>query len=526
MNSRQKINLNKENDQEYRNLYYEFITLLETIPDALLVLSPDLKVRWANRGASSTLGRPLSELADKHCYILWRNSSEPCPDCPALKCFMTGEIEVSQRSTPDGRHWDSRVLPVPDADGSVRSVISIVRDVTEHTLAEKALSENEEFFRQIFTQHEDALILFRPGLCCEAVDANPAAEALFGYSRDELIESGPFLFIEPGEHKKIVPLFLEIRTRRAFHINEIRCRRKDGKRMIVAARGNLVRIKDNEVVYCSFRDITEKMRLEEEVRSAQVKLIQANKMASLGALVSGVAHEINNPNNLIMFNGQMISEAWSDALVILKKYFEENGDFYLGGLSFSEMENASPALLSGIIDGSRRIKNIIDNLKDFARQDTACLNAPVNLNAVILSAASLLGNYIRKKTEHFHYCLEENLPAVKGNAQQIEQVIINLIMNSLQALPDRNHGIRISTCFNNEYVIFELKDEGCGMTEDVFKRLGEPFFTTKLDSGGTGLGLSISYSIVREHKGFLEFESAPGIGTTVVLRFPRGQAYG
>ncbi len=267
------------------------------------------------------------------------------------------------------------------------------------------------------------------------------------------------------------------------------------------------------------------MRLEEEIKSAQVKLIQANKMASLGVLVSGVAHEINNPNNLIMFNGQMISGAWSDAMVILRKYFEENGDFYLGGLPFSEMENAFPALLSGIIDGSRRIKSIIDNLKDFARQDTAP-KAPVDLNAVILSAVSLIGNYIRKKTEDFHYYPGESLPPVEGNAQQIEQVIINLITNSLQALTDRRRGIRISTRFDNEYVIIELKDEGCGMTEDVLKRLGEPFFTTKLDSGGTGLGLSISYSIVREHGGILEFESAPGIGTTAVLKLPKRRVYG
>ncbi len=510
----------RENEKKFWRLSQEFLTLLDAIPDTLLLLSPDLKVQWANKGAASILHKEVSELTGQHCYKLWHNRSAPCEDCHAIRSFNTGKVEISQRSTSDGRFWDSRVFPIKEEDGKVKNVISIIRNITERKIAEEALQESEELFRQIFEQNEDALMLFKPGTC-EIIDVNPAAEKLFGYKKEELIIHGPSVFVDPREFGKFEPPICGIESIKSFHIDQITNIRKDGVKIIVTARGKIIRLQNTNVVYCFFRDITEKIRMEEEARLMQAKLIQANKMTSLGTLVSGVAHEINNPNNLIMFNGQLIFDAWQDAIKILTGYYHENGDFSIGGLPFSEMREVAPKLLSGITDGSRRIKNIINNLRDFARQDKASLDGLVNINDVILASVSILNNQIKNYTEKFHYAPDENLPHVKGSAQQLEQVIINLIVNSLQALPDKECGIQIATSFNNEHVIIQVRDEGIGMSEEVLKRIGEPFFTTKLDAGGTGLGLSISYSIITEHRGSLEFESESDKGTTATVRLPR-----
>jgi signal transduction histidine kinase len=134
----------------------------------------------------------------------------------------------------------------------------------------------------------------------------------------------------------------------------------------------------------------------------------------------------------------------------------------------------------------------------------------------------MLENQIKKYTDNFHVECEENIPKIKGSNQQIEQVIINLIINALQALSDRKCGIRIFTSFDKKTnsVMIEVIDEGKGMSEGLLERITEPFFTTKHDSGGTGLGLSISYAIIKEHKGSLEFKSEPGKGTTAYVRLP------
>jgi hypothetical protein len=386
----------------------------------------------------------------------------------------------------------------------------------------RELKESEERFRQIFEQNEDALMIFEP-MTYKIIDANPSAENLFGYTKDEFLKNGLALFRKQGDFSNIKEIICDISEGKGFRSDQKAFIRKDGTGIVVTIQGKTIRLKDNDVVYCSFRDITEKIRMKEEARFVQTKLIHVNKMTSLGMLASGIAHEINNPNNLIMFNAPLISEAWQDSLQILTEYYRENGDFSVGGLLFSEMKELMPRLISGIGDGSLRIKNIVDNLKDFTRQEKAVMNGLVDLNKVIKTSVSILNNQIRKYTEKFVLACDKNLPPVKGSAQQLEQVIINLIMNSLQALPDKKCGIWVSTAFDNEelrYAVIKVRDEGAGMSREVLDRIMEPFFTTKLDTGGTGLGLSISCSIIKEHQGSLEFESRTGEGTTATIRLP------
>lgn len=417
---------------------------------------------------------------------------------------------------------------VKERTGELSTVIrDLQNEIAERRTTEKALRESEERFREIFEQHIDALFLFNPETCT-IIDANPAASSLYGCKREEFIGHDPLLFLEPYEYKNFKKMISNAVFEKRIQINQMVNRKMDGTRINVSVRGKIIKLKDKEVLYCSFRDMTEKIRLDEERRMLQTKLIQANKMSALGNLVSGVAHEINNPNNFIMFNTQLLSDAWPDILRILSEYHLKSGDFPLGGLPFAEMQEIIPKLLAGINDGSHRIKNIVDNLKDFARQERSGLNGQVEINKVITSSASILGGQIKKYTDNFQFYPAQDVPAIRGSVQQLEQVIINLIMNALQALSDKKCGVLISTAFDNEKgcVIIKVKDEGIGMTGEVLEHITEPFFTTKLDQGGTGLGLSISNTIIKDHKGSLSFESEPGRGTTATIILPEGQGNG
>jgi len=270
------------------------------------------------------------------------------------------------------------------------------------------------------------------------------------------------------------------------------------------------------------RDVTAKIRMEEEAELIQSRLIHANKMTSLGALVSGVAHEINNPNSYIMSNAQVFAEIWKDAVEILKENCHDKRDLLIGGLPFPQLLELAPKLLIGINDGSVRIRDIVDNLKSCSQTQRTDMEGKVNVNKVIMSSRSILDHNIKQVTHNFHVNCNENIPHARGNTQQISQVIINLIMNALQSLPDMTSEIWLSTSHNKKSNTVEIKvrDRGVGISDDVLQRVTEPFFTTKADTGGTGLGLSISYAIIKDHQGSMLFKSEKGKGTTVTVSLP------
>ena len=245
------------------------------------------------------------------------------------------------------------------------------------------LKISEERFRQLFEQNEEPQFLFRSGTS-EILDVNSAAERVYGYSREELLRGGVSLFVPPEGAQRVLRRHRRHPARAAgLNVERTTHVRKDGTRIVVSLRGKSICTESEQVTYCSFRDITTRIRMEEEAKLHQAQLIHANRMSSLGTIVSGVAHEVNNPNNLVMFNAPMILSAWDDAVPVLDAYFRENGDFSLGGLPYSEMREVVPRLAPGISDASARIKAIVGNLKDFARQDTPNEHAPVQINDVV-----------------------------------------------------------------------------------------------------------------------------------------------
>jgi polar amino acid transport system substrate-binding protein len=270
------------------------------------------------------------------------------------------------------------------------------------------------------------------------------------------------------------------------------------------------------------REVAEKQRALEELGRHQDQLIQADKMASLGILVAGVAHEINNPNGLILLNLPLFEETFRRSQPILEDYFRENGDFSLGRHRYSRLRVELPLMLTETQDAAKRIKRIVTELKDFARRDSAELTEIVDFNAVVQAAARLVDNAIVKSSHRLSAGYGESLPRIRGNSQRVEQVVVNLLLNACQALEGKGKEIVIATSFEPKrgMVLLTVHDEGRGISAEDLPRLTDPFFTTKREEGGTGLGLSVSAGIVKEHGGSLSFGSLPGQGTTVTLALP------
>ncbi|MDX1702571.1 MAG: HAMP domain-containing sensor histidine kinase, partial [Melioribacteraceae bacterium] len=237
--------------------------------------------------------------------------------------------------------------------------------------------------------------------------------------------------------------------------------------------------------------------------------------------VSGVAHEINNPNNFVILNIPLIEKVWFSLIPILDEYYENNGDFNVGDkLKYSKIKDSMPLLLGGINEGALRIKNIVEDLKSFARKDSTGYDQKVDINKVIQTSINLTANLVSKSTDNFIVKYTNDPITVKGNKQKLEQVVINLIENSCQALDNRKQSVKIEIINNSTNVLIDVSDEGEGMEQIVLRKITDPFFTTKRNRGGTGLGLSIASKIIMQHNGSLEFNSEPGIGTRATIKLP------
>jgi signal transduction histidine kinase len=269
-------------------------------------------------------------------------------------------------------------------------------------------------------------------------------------------------------------------------------------------------------------EIQQRERAENEMRQKQEQLIQAGKLASLGVLVAGVAHEINNPNQAVMTGIQLLRKTWPNIRTILDAYYEREGNFLLGGINYPELREDIGEHYSGIVDSARRIDTIVRGLKDFARQGKTDMTQIVNLNLVVKSSLILLDNMVKRATNDLKVILSPRIPTFHGNAQRIEQVVVNLVQNACQALENRSQAISISTDYDEERkrVVLEVSDQGEGIPQENLTKICDPFFTTKREGGGTGLGLSVTSTIVKDHRGELEFHSEPGRGTTVRVLFP------
>lgn len=398
--------------------------------------------------------------------------------------------------------------------------LDLMAENADNVRNKAALRESEDRFRQIFEQSEDAIVLISPQDYA-IIDANPTAEIIFRKRRSELLDGGLFVLCDPTGCKQLEMVLNQIVQHDSpGMIEKFECKLPTGEPHVLSFHGKRILLLGAEVIYTTFRDITIRVHLEEQAQEIQARLIHANRMTTLGTMVSSVAHEINNPNNFLLMNAGIIKRAWADIVPVVEAHFEREGDFAVARSTWSEARIFLPDAIEGIQQGAFRISDIIDSLKAYGRDDRFKCEAVADVNAVVQLSASILNQHISTSTHRFTLELVDGLPKVRGSARQLEQVVINLIQNALQALPDVDHGVRVETGTDPEsgHVLIRVTDEGNGIPPEIAARVMEPFFTTRLERGGTGLGLAISLTIVKEHGGTIEFNSKPDVGTTFTVR--------
>ncbi|RLD06939.1 MAG: hypothetical protein DRI56_07375 [Chloroflexota bacterium] len=364
-----------------------------------------------------------------------------------------------------------------------------------------AAAISESHYRDLFDASQDAIFMSnRNG---KFKDANPAAMKMVGYSLNELQQMGGDDLLAPTE---ILPSDTYSRMLAAGGAQEISLRHKDGQ--LIAVDLVLSPIREGETqkyVLAIARDITDRVKAEEEKRQMEARLRQAQKLESIGTLASGVAHEINNPIMGIMNYAQLIHDRIDPAEGRLREFS------------------------AGIIHETKRVAKIVHNLLTFSRQEKYA-HSPARMIDIVEDTLTLIRTIIKKDQITLEVDIPDDLPTIKCRSQQIQQVLMNLLTNARDALnqrypeydPDKIVSVmtRLLEKDGRRWLRTTVEDHGVGVPEEVRERIFDPFFTTKDRAIGTGLGLSISLGIVQDHHGQLTLESEEGQPTRFHLDLP------
>jgi signal transduction histidine kinase/CheY-like chemotaxis protein len=274
--------------------------------------------------------------------------------------------------------------------------------------------------------------------------------------------------------------------------------------------------------FAAIRDVTEKLKIEDQLIKSREQLFQAQKMEALGTLVAGVAHEINNPINLIMYNIPLMKRIWRDFKPVFEINEQKTPNVKYGGLTYQFIDENLDQLITDMDLAAKRVETIVRRLKDFSRKSNIFEKFEMSVNEAVENALCLAQSTLKKSKVIVQTGFLENIPLLKGHLQSIEQVVLNLLINAIDAI-DHDHGeIQINTSFLEieKTIIVQVQDNGKGMSTETREKIFDPFFTEKQADGGTGLGLSVSYSLIKSHEGEITCQSEPGKGALFEIRLP------
>lgn len=362
----------------------------------------------------------------------------------------------------------------------------------------KRLSENERRYRALFEASQDAV--FVETTSGRIRDCNARALDLYGYTRIEMLGLCVADIVPPSIATQL-PLLMERHRNKDSLVVEAEGLRKDGCCFPIEISTRVVMGESEPLLVVSVRDLTERHAAQRQKKELEARLHHQHKMDAIGSLASGVAHEINNPVNIIMNYAQLIED--DPALSARSKGFAHE-----------------------ILKETDRVTSIVKSLLAFSRPDTQ-QHSPARLCDIYNATQALIMALIRKDQILLQVNIPEDLPRIKCRSQQIQQVLMNLLTNARDAVNarypryDDNKVIRISAktleLDGRLYVRTEVEDHGNGISPAIAHRIFDPFFSTKEQEFGTGLGLPICHGIVSEHRGRLTFESQEGLGTHFYL---------
>jgi len=438
-------------------------------------------------------------------------------------------------------------------------IVVMLKDITEKKLADEKLQSEKQRF-QTLSEHAPFGIAMIDDYG-RYTYINPTFIEIFGYDLNDFStgkEWFALVFPDKSLRHEAISLWLEhIEDKKmkktSSCIFDIVC--KDGtqkkvniavvtlNRRLACGEGYLLFCEDvtrqkmmEEVVDAKNRDLKQKNEeLEKaynQLKSAQSQILQQEKMASIGQLAAGIAHEINNPIGFIMSNLNSLSryvERLSNFIEIceemITKLDENKGEkaHIIEKLSELKHKLKIDFILNDIMhiideskDGTDRVKRIVQDLKSFSHVDET-EQKPSNINQGLESTINIVWNELKYKAR----VIKEygNIPLTKCNLGQLNQVFMNILINAAQAIVNMGE-IKVKTWQDNSYIVISISDNGCGIPEEIIHRIYEPFYTTKRVGEGTGLGLSIAYDIVRKHNGEIKVRSEVGKGTEFTIRIP------
>ncbi|HBQ15396.1 MAG TPA: hypothetical protein DEF51_31160 [Myxococcales bacterium] len=392
---------------------------------------------------------------------------------------------------------DGRVIDVElDCDatttpGGERVSLTVVRDVTARNRAQQALASRERELLELIQRSPDGILLHREGVI---VYANSSAATLLGVDEASELSGRPV----PGDLSLAVAdgALIEVRL-------ELGGERPD--RMVEAASLE-VTFEGEPTTLVMARDVTER-------RTLQAQLAQADRLATIGTLAAGVAHEINNPLTYVM---HYIERLQRDLTRLVPRVEAGQDVASVVGRLRTLQEGAATAL-----EGCGRVRDIVRDLKTFSRTEERD-RVPIDVNRALGSAVQMASHHVRGKGE---LSVELGaLPAVRAHDGRLCQVFLNLLLNAAQAIEDRGEGhVRVQSRHDDGVVIVSVADDGCGVAGEHLARLFEPFFSTKPNGVGTGLGLWICREIVHDLGGHIEVDSQVGEGSTFRVVLPAAQ---
>ena len=486
----------KEKTRELQQSRQQFQTLFERVPCYISVQDHDFKLVAVNEMFARDFGARIGE----YCYSCYKGLNHKCDNCAVEKSFVDGKVHSSEETVTDAdgskRYILNRTSPIFDAKGDITSVMEMGTDITQVRHLEDELIRSEEKYRLFFNNDPNSIFVFDRETH-EILDANQRAFSQFGFEREELLGRSFEELLEPCEKER----FLSMLGSGGNLLARLQMISNGGGHCTVDLRASFGEHLGHEAVIAAAADIHELLEAEEQ-------LVQAAKMATLGEMSAGIAHELNQPLTVLA----------TSARILQKQSNKEDCN-----------REIVTQVASEVAEQVERSTRIINHLREFGRK-SEIERSKLDLLKPVRGLFQLMGQQLRVHNIQVELDSPEQLPLVWGDQNRLEQVFINLVLNARDGIEELRKAkpaykglISIQAGSDAESVWVRISDNGTGIPDSMQGRIFEPFFTTKQVGKGTGLGLSISYGIVRDYGGEIEVESQPGMGASFTVRLPRAE---
>lgn len=488
-----------------KKLYLHCDQVFNSITDLILFLASDGTVFHCNESFSKFLNIPKEQIIGKKCYELVHRIDTFYKNCPLVRSCCSGKREINEIEQ-DGLFFNVSVDPIRNSAGEIIGFIHIMRDVTDYKRIEKELKSSEEKYRAIVENAIDSIVIIQD----EVIKyANPYTFQFTGYSEEEVLNRNFLEFVHPEDrdlalslHRDIVSGKIKVKQPYLIRIFD-----KQGNIRWIEVSAIAIDWEGKNAELNFIRDITELKRIEKEKSEMLGQLTYFQKIEAIGRLSSGIAHELNNSITAIRGFAQ---------------------------LALTKMEENDPnqLYLKNILEATNKVEKITKRLFAFSKESKVEKKL-INLNEFIKDMEEFIKRTVGDDISLF-LNLSLDIPSIEADPYMLESIIIGIVSNAKDAMP-KGGSVTIETrnftvdedfvrkhkgAKVGEYVRLSIKDTGIGIPEEVGDKVFEPFFSTKKEQT-SGLGLSIIFTIVKQHDGYIWFESEVGIGTTFHVLFPK-----